>query len=49
MKCEVLKDVRLVVKKGSIIEVEPFQYELARHALKPLKEEKVEKKTTKKK
>lgn len=42
MKCEVLKDCRLVVKKGSIVEIEPFQFEAAKEYLKPVvkKEEK---------
>lgn len=46
MKCEVLRDCRLVIKKGSIVEVEPFQFEAAKEYLKPIKEEK--KKPTKK-
>lgn len=40
MKCEVLKDCRLVIKKGSIVEIEPFQFEAAKEYLKPIKEEK---------
>ena len=37
MKCEVLADeVLLVVRKGSIVEVSPRQYETARHLLKPV-------------
>lgn len=43
MKCEAIKDVNLTVKKGSIVEVEPFQFELCRHSLKP-----IESKNTKK-
>lgn len=42
MKCEVLKDCVIQVKKGSIIEVSERQFELARRVLKP-----VEIKTTK--
>lgn len=48
MKCEVLDNCVIAVGKGSIVEVSPRQYEIARKLLKPLSEEKkVEKKEVK--
>lgn len=47
MKCEVLEKVTLTVLKGSIVEVEPYQFEVAKRFLKPVKEE-VKKETKKK-
>lgn len=44
MKCEVLKTATLTVKEGSIVEVDPRQFELARAILKPLEEKKPRKK-----
>lgn len=40
MKCEVLDVCNLVVGKGSIVEVSPRQYELARKHLKPINDKK---------
>lgn len=40
MKCEVLDNCVIAVGKGSIVEVSPRQYELARKVLKPISEEK---------
>lgn len=37
MKCEVLRDITLTVKKGSVVEIDPLQFEVAKHALKPIK------------
>jgi len=49
IKCEVLSDTVLAVKKGSIILVDPKQFELARRVLKPVesavKKEKKKKET----
>lgn len=36
MKCEVLKDTVIQVKKGSVVEVSERQFELARRVLKPV-------------
>lgn len=48
MKVEVLKDCFIQVKKGSVIEVDERQFELARKVLKPIKDEpKPKKKKTK--
>lgn len=44
MKVEVLKDVFIKVKKGSIVEVDERQFELARAFLKPYEEPKKKKK-----
>lgn len=49
MKCEVINKCTLTVDKGSIVEVEPLQFELARAFLKPVEEEKPEEKTKPKK
>lgn len=43
LKCEVLNDTVIAIKKGSIVNVDEKQYELARKHLKPIREE--EKKT----
>lgn len=40
MKCEVLDVCSIVVGKGSIVEVSPRQYELARKFLMPITDEK---------
>lgn len=51
MKCEVLRKCTLTIEAGSIVEVDPLQFELARAYLKPIKEVKeikAEKKTAKK-
>lgn len=42
MKCEVLDTCNIVVGKGSIVEVSPRQYELARKFLKPIDDKKKE-------
>jgi hypothetical protein len=43
IKCEVLVDrVALVVGKGSIVNVDEKQFELARQFIKPIKEAKAE-------
>lgn len=50
MKCEVLADkVLLVVQKGSIVEVDSRQYEMARSVLRPVDSEPVEDKPKRKK
>lgn len=46
MKCEVIKDVMITVKKGSIVEIDPQQYAFAKGSLKEIKEKTT--KTTKK-
>lgn len=43
IKCEVLDTCSIVVGKGSIVEVSPRQYELARKFLKPVNDKKEEK------
>lgn len=43
IKCEVLDTCSIVVGKGSIVEVSPRQYELARKFLKPINNKKEEK------
>ncbi len=43
MKVEVLKDCVLLVKQGTILEVDERQFEVARAILKPVKEEKPKK------
>lgn len=43
VKCEVLDTCSIVVGKGSIVEVSPRQYEIARKFLKPVNEKKEEK------
>lgn len=43
IKCEVLNDCAIAIKKGSIVIVDDRQYEVARKILKPFKEAKVEK------
>lgn len=48
MKCEVIKDVKLTVKKGSVVEIDPLQFELCRAYLKPVEEKKTVKKTVNK-
>ena len=40
IKCEVLDTCSIVVGKGSIVEVSPRQYEIARKFLKPIQEKK---------
>ena len=47
MKCEVLGNCSLVVEKGSIVEVSPRQFELAKKFLKPIETKKVEAKEEK--
>lgn len=42
IKCEVLDTCSIVVGKGSIVEVSPRQYEIARKFLKPINEKKAE-------
>lgn len=49
IKCEVLIDTALAIKKGSIVLVDERQYELARRVLKPCEEKKEEVKKVKKK
>jgi len=54
IKCELLEDCSLVVKKGSIVIVDELQFENARYCLKPIDTKAIndgstEKKTTKKK
>lgn len=49
MKCEVIKDVMITVKKGSIVEVDPNQYTFAANSLKPIEEKAKTKKATAKK
>lgn len=47
MKCEVLERVCITVEKGSIVEVDPRQFEVAKRYLKPVelkKETKAKKK-----
>lgn len=48
MKVEVLKDCVLLVKQGTILEVDDRQYEVARAVLKPVKEEEKKPKKAKK-
>lgn len=48
IKCEVLKDCALAIKKGSIVLLDERQYEIARSLVKKV-ELKEEKKETKKK
>ena len=40
MKYEVLEKIRLTVDKGSIVVLDPIQFERAKKALKPVKETK---------
>lgn len=47
MKCEVIKDVMITVKKGSIVEVDPLQYSFAKDSLKVVEEKKTKKKAEK--
>lgn len=47
MKCEVIKDVMLTAKKGSIVEVDPLQYSYAKDSLKIVEEKKTKKKASK--
>lgn len=47
MKCEVIKDVMITVKKGSIVEVDPQQYTFAKSSLKIVEEKKTKKKVSK--
>ena len=52
LKCEVLQDTVLAIKKGSIVLVDVKQFELARKVLKPVEiktEAKAEAKETRKK
>ena len=42
LKCEVLNDTVIAIKKGSIVIVDEKQFELAKKHLKPLNEKKVE-------
>lgn len=49
MKCEVLRKINIVVEEGSIVNVDPRQFELARAYLKPIVEEEPKKKERKKK
>ena len=44
LKCEVLNDTAIAIKKGSIVLVDEKQFELARKVLKPITEEKKEEK-----
>lgn len=39
LKCEVLNDTVIAIKKGSIVIVDDKQFELAKKHLKPIKEE----------
>lgn len=39
MKCKVLSDALLTVKKDSIVEVDALQFEAAKHLLQPIEEE----------
>lgn len=36
MKCEVLERISITVEKGSIVEVDPRQFEVAKRYLKPV-------------
>lgn len=38
VKCEVMQDTVLAIKKGSVVLVEDRQYELARKVLKPVQD-----------
>lgn len=50
MKCEVMANqITLVVKKGSIVEVDSYQYELARAYLRPVDSKPAEEKPKRKK
>ena len=40
MKCQVLQDVTLTVKKGSVVEIDPLQFEVAKKYLKPIEKKK---------
>lgn len=47
IKCEVLADTAIAIKKGSIVLVDERQFEIARKILKPCEEEKKTKKAKK--
>lgn len=47
MKCEVLRKINIIANEGSIVIVDPRQYELARAYLKPIVEEEPKKRKKK--